>query len=120
MENLEFYHCDLSEASFPFFTPDRIYISCCNLSYAHIYIGEYGPSKETTLGGPRIYRSLIHTHQQYTKKCWDQGLLDCNFATESSMPSGNKHSIPDHWLPAGTPDEQIEKAWKEWLEWPTI
>ena len=119
-ENLEFHHCDLSEASFPFFTPDRIYISCCNVSYAHIYIGEYGPSKETIFSGPRIYRSLININHMYTKKCWNQELLDSNFATEASMPSGNKHSIPEHWLPAGTPDEQIEKAWKEWLGWPTI
>ena len=51
-ENLEFHRCDLSEAGFPFFTPDRIFISCCNLSYAHIYIGEYGPSKEAIFSGP--------------------------------------------------------------------
>ena len=119
-ENLEFYRCDLSAAVFPIFTPDRIYISSCNLSYAHIYIGEYGSSKDAFFEGPRICRSLIHTHHHYTKKCWDQELLDHNFATEASMPSGNKHSIPTHWLPAGTPDKQIEKAWKEWLGWPTI
>ena len=26
-ENLEFHHCDLSQATFPFFAPDSIYIS---------------------------------------------------------------------------------------------
>ena len=51
-ENLEFYRCDLAEAIFPFFAPDRIYISSCNLSHAHIYIGEYGSSKEALFGGP--------------------------------------------------------------------
>ena len=66
-ENLEFYRCDLSPAIFPVFTPDRIYISSCNLSYAHISNGEYGSSKDAFFGGPRIFRSLIHTHHHYTK-----------------------------------------------------
>ena len=114
-ENLEFHHCDLSDAIFPFFAPVQILILCCNLSDAHIYIGEYGHSTQSSYYGPRIYRSLINTNHIYTKKCWDQELLDCNFATASSMPSGDKHSVPKHWLRTGTPDEQVEKAWKAWL-----
>ena len=73
-ENLEFYRCDLSEAIFPFFAPDRIYISSCNLSHAHIYIGEYGSSKEALFGGPRICRSLIHTSISIPKNA---GIRNC-------------------------------------------
>lgn len=114
-ENLEFHHCDLSDAIFPFFAPDRIYIFSCNLSDARIYIGEYGKSTQSSYYGPKIYRSLINIHHTYAKKCWDQEFLDCNFATASSMPSGDEQSVPKHWLPAGTPDEQVETAWKAWL-----